>query len=253
MFDLMNMITGYQTNYLEKLLGVVVSSQQFISEHITQYLTSFTEVTISTQQNIAEYTRNYFDVLSDTYIKPNDYPLDQAKIYYNSALNFNNQITNMMNHYIDDLDHPMLQQTTDITTYTYNNLVLPAVENTSNYRNVYRVEELCSRLKRNKEKRIPKTVSRIEKLYKLMDKSYDNKTRLLDELNYWSPVIMSQETKLRMANKAMEINDENSSVQEIRNLGSHVDLDLIQIKDKLDEMTVGVKREMSITASLYDE
>lgn len=132
MFDLMNMITGYQTNYLEKLLGVVVPSQQFISEHITQYLTSFTEVTISTQQNIAEYTRNYFDVLSDTYIKPNDYPLDQAKIYYNSALNFNNQITNITNHYIDDLVHPMLQQATDITTYTYNNLVLPAVENTSN-------------------------------------------------------------------------------------------------------------------------
>ncbi|XP_076109392.1 uncharacterized protein LOC143078402 [Mytilus galloprovincialis] len=114
------------------------------------------------------------------------------------------------------------------------------------------VEELNRRLKKNKEKRIPKTVSRIENLYTLMDKSYDKKTRLLDELKYWSPVIMAQENKLRMANKAMESNDENCNVEEIRNLGHHVDLDLIRMKDQLDKMTAGVQREMRITSSLYD-
>lgn len=55
-----------------------------------------------------------------------------------------------------------------------------------------------------------------------MDKSYGKKTLLFDELNYWSPVIMAQENKLRMANKAMESNDENGNVEEIRNLGHHV-------------------------------
>lgn len=57
-----------------------------------------------------------------------------------------------------------------------------------------------------------------------MDNSFDNRTRLIDEIDYWCPVIMAQETKLRMANRARENTGENGSIGQIRDLGSHVGL-----------------------------
>ncbi|CAC5384833.1 unnamed protein product [Mytilus coruscus] len=254
MFEPMNMmhyVTGYTTDYLRKLQWVDNTFQQIISEQTTGYLDTFLDVSMTTQAHMSDYTRNYFQVLSDTSYKAHEY----TKFYWKSALDFNSLLMHIMKHHIDDLVHPVLQQTTDAATYTYNKVVLPAVEYTSDsiVNFISFSENVNRRLKRNKGTRIPKTISRIENLYKLMDKYFDKRIRLLDEINYWCPVIMAQEKKLRMANKAKEDNGENGRVVQIRNLGSHVDLNLIRIKENLDDMSAGVKREMSITASLYDD
>ncbi|CAC5416233.1 unnamed protein product [Mytilus coruscus] len=212
------------------------SWQHYVTGYTADYLRTLQGVDNTPQQVMSELTHEY------------------SKFFWNSALDYNSLLINMMKVYIEGTVHPVLQQTTDVTEYTYNNAVLPAVEYTSDsiFALISFSENVNRRLKRNKGNRIPKIISRIENLYKLMDKSFEKRTRLLDEINFWCPVIMAQEKKLRMANKAHEDNSENVRVGQIRNLGSHVDLNLIRIKDNLDDMSAGVKREMSITASLYD-
>ncbi|XP_071154630.1 uncharacterized protein [Mytilus edulis] len=311
MFSAMNMITLWK-NFVT---GQTTQGVDNTPQQVPGYLDTLIDVSMNTMEFIPEYTRYYFEKLSDTTSKANEYSSEYVKSYWNSAIAYNSLLTNMTKDYVEDMVNPVLQQTTDIAEYAYNNAVQPAIEctidsavafisfseyyladfskiqllcilllfflffgmqrNTMQTRKhkkdmkVYRsllnqsiwikdttsdeMEEVTRRLKRNKRSRIPKTISRIENLYKILDNSFDKRTRLLDEIDYWCPVIMAQETKLRMANRARENTGENGSIGQIRDLGSHVDLNLLRIKENLDEMSAGVKREMSITANLYEE
>ncbi|CAG2200874.1 unnamed protein product [Mytilus edulis] len=249
-----NFVTGQTTQ------GVDNTPQQ-----VPGYLDTLIDVSMNTMEFIPEYTRYYFEKLSDTTSKANEYSSEYVKSYWNSAIAYNSLLTNMTKDYVEDMVNPVLQQTTDVAEYAYNNAVQPAIGYMKVYRSLLNqsiwikdttsdeMEEVTRRLKRNKRSRIPKTISRIENLYKILDNSFDKRTRLLDEIDYWCPVIMAQETKLRMANRARENTGENGSIGQIRDLGSHVDLNLLRIKENLDEMSAGVKREMSITANLYEE
>ncbi|XP_063442767.1 uncharacterized protein LOC134723060 [Mytilus trossulus] len=273
MFSPINMITtfeqyiaGYTMDYLRKFQVIDNTPQQVLSG----YMDTFLGVTMGAHYTMREYIEGsvhpVLEEITDasTYMHSN-FVLPAATYTLDSMF----ALISISEHYLADFSKIQLfcilllfflmfgMQRSILLTRNHK-------KDVKVYRSLLRhsmwekdtlsdeMKEVTRRLKRNKVNRMPKTISRIENLYKLMDRNFDNQTRLWDEINYWCPVIMAQETKLRIANKAHADNGEHGRVGKIRDLGSHVDMNLMRIKDTLDVMAAGVKREMGITANLYD-
>lgn len=123
MFSAMNMITLWK-NFVT---GQTTQGVDNTPQQVPGYLDTLIDVSMNTMEFIPEYTRYYFEKLSDTTSKANEYSSEYVKSYWNSAIAYNSLLTNMTKDYVEDMVNPVLQQTTDVAEYAYNNAVQPAI------------------------------------------------------------------------------------------------------------------------------